>query len=151
MWKIQLKTCQYVYTGRQAANNVQFSHSITTSRTVVAVLGKARLITVRSSMVRLFTWSSIFILVILDLLRYLFQFKYKERNKPCSLFYCWSMVSSSISLSPLARPSKARSCEVTGLLPFTEYYCEIQPRFNDKPIGTATNKQSKTSTGGELL
>ncbi|XP_030227829.1 receptor-type tyrosine-protein phosphatase C-like isoform X3 [Gadus morhua] len=46
-----------------------------------------------------------------------------------------------------ARPSKARSCEVTGLLPFTEYNCEIQPNFNGTPIGTATNKQSKTSAG----
>ncbi|XP_059923106.1 receptor-type tyrosine-protein phosphatase C-like [Gadus macrocephalus] len=57
------------------------------------------------------------------------------------------MVSSSISLSPLAPSSKERSCEVTGLLPFTLYYCEIQPRFNDKPIGTATKQPSKTSAG----
>ncbi|XP_030227775.1 receptor-type tyrosine-protein phosphatase C isoform X3 [Gadus morhua] len=31
--------------------------------------------------------------------------------------------------------SKERSCEVTGLLPYTKYNCKIQPRFNDKPIG----------------
>ncbi|CAL8272778.1 unnamed protein product [Arctogadus glacialis] len=43
-------------------------------------------------------------------------------------------------------PSKER-CEVTGLLPFTAYYCEIQPRFNDKPIGRPTKIRSSTSAG----
>ncbi|CAL8393065.1 unnamed protein product [Boreogadus saida] len=47
----------------------------------------------------------------------------------------------------IAPPSKERSCEVTGLLPFTSYHCKIQPRFNDKPIGRPMEIWRKTSAG----
>ncbi|XP_056459517.1 receptor-type tyrosine-protein phosphatase C isoform X6 [Gadus chalcogrammus] len=81
---------------------------------------------------------------------------WKARSEQCSHFpenKNFSYICSCKAVK--ARPSRVivalsskEHCEVTGLLPFTAYNCEIQPRFNGKLIGIPHGKGNIWTSAG---